>query len=53
MPKPEEVRLTLPPAQNEVGPSAVMTGAGGVAEVVIAITLLEADVPQEFVCVAE
>ena len=46
-----EVSTTLPPAQNVVGPPALMVGADGIGLTVTVVADEEGDVQPEEVCV--
>ena len=52
MPEPVEVKVTVAPLHNNVEPSALTTGAEGVASVVTTMVLDEGEVPQLFDVVA-
>ena len=51
-PEPVELKVTIAPLHNSVEPSALITGAEGVASVVTAIILDAGEVPQLFDAVA-
>ena len=51
-PEPVEVKVKEAPLHNNVEPSVVITGAGGVASVVTTMVLDAEDMPQLFEAVA-
>ena len=52
MPEPVEVKVTVAPLHNNVEPSALITGAEGIASAVTTMVLDASEVPQLFDVVA-